>query len=72
MADGWQESRTSATPVAREDHVDELAHLVSAHPNTVDNRMRKPAGLTGYDPTRPDDATRLRMALLARDAEART
>ncbi|MFC7503150.1 PucR family transcriptional regulator [Nocardioides sp. CPCC 206347] len=48
------------------------ARLVSAHPNTVDNRMRKLAGLTGYDPTRPDDATRLRMALLARDAEARS
>lgn len=47
------------------------ARLVSAHPNTVDNRMRKVARLTGLDPTDPVDATRLRMGLLARLAENR-
>lgn len=47
------------------------ASRVGAHPNTVDNRMRKIAHLTGYDVARPEDATHLQMALLARDAEQR-
>lgn len=48
------------------------ASHVSVHPNTVDNRIRKIFRLAGLDPTQPDDATRLRMALLARDAEHRS
>lgn len=48
------------------------ARQVSSHPNTVDNRMRKLARLTGCDPMSSDGATRLRMALLAQDAEQRT
>lgn len=47
------------------------ARQVSVHPNTVDNRLRKLARLTGHDPTDPEVATLLRMALLARDAEVR-
>ena len=46
------------------------ARLLGIHHNTVDNRMRKLARLTHLDPVHPDDATRLRMALLAHDAQA--
>lgn len=47
------------------------ARAAGAHPNTVDNRIRRITALTGLDPTDPAVAARLRTALLAHDAATR-
>lgn len=41
---------------------------LGVHPNTVDNRLRRVAELTGLDPTDPTAVPTLRAALLARTA----
>lgn len=42
------------------------ARALRIHPNTVDNRLRKIAEITGLDPMRSDGAWRLRAAFVAR------
>lgn len=46
------------------------ARLLHIHPNTVDYRLRKIAGLTGLDATRAGDLPRIAAALAARDAHS--
>ena len=41
------------------------ARRLEVHANTVDNRLRKIASLTGLDPNRPRDMTRLEAAMAA-------
>ncbi|WP_183093992.1 PucR family transcriptional regulator [Nocardioides stalactiti] len=44
------------------------AVALGVHPNTVDNRLRRVAALTGLDPTAPADVPTLRAALVARSS----
>ncbi|GAA3383759.1 PucR family transcriptional regulator [Cryptosporangium minutisporangium] len=46
-------------------HRTRTARRLGVHPNTVDNRLRRIASLTGLDPTRPHDMTRLEAAMAA-------
>lgn len=48
------------------------AAALAVHPNTVDNRLRRVAELTGLDPTAPADVPTIRAALVARSAAIRT
>ncbi|MEU0312943.1 helix-turn-helix domain-containing protein [Nocardioides sp. NPDC006273] len=41
---------------------------LQVHPNTIDNRLRRIAQLTGLDPTRPDHLPTIQAALIARAA----
>lgn len=41
----------------------QTARALGVHPNTVDNRLRRVASITGLDPTRPDDLPAIRAAL---------
>lgn len=43
----------------------QTAAELQVHPNTVDNRLRKIAAITGLDPLRPDDLPAIRAALAA-------
>lgn len=48
------------------------ALALGVHPNTVDNRLRRVADLTGLDPTDPAAVPTVRAALMARAAAAAT
>ncbi|MFD6107934.1 PucR family transcriptional regulator, partial [Nocardia salmonicida] len=42
------------------------ARRLFIHPNTIDHRLKRIAGITGLDPARPDGQWGLRAALVAR------
>lgn len=45
------------------------AKVLAVHPNTVDNRLRRVAELTGLDPTDPVDVPTIRAAYVARSSQ---
>lgn len=47
------------------------ATALAVHANTVDNRLRRVADLTGLDPTDPADVPTIRAALVARSSQVR-
>lgn len=52
--------------VAENRHRSRSARRLQVHPNTIDNRLRRIAALTGLDPFRQQDMTRLQAAIAAR------
>ncbi|MER7605603.1 helix-turn-helix domain-containing protein [Nocardioides sp. NPDC127503] len=52
--------------VAENRHRSRSARRLQVHPNTIDNRLRRIAALTGLDPFRQEDMTRLQAAIAAR------
>ncbi len=52
--------------VAENRHRSRSARRLQVHPNTIDNRLRRIATLTGLDPFRQEDMTRLQAAIAAR------
>lgn len=59
-------SETLRTYLANDLNRRRTGTLLHVHPNTVDNRLRRIASLTGLDPTKPADLPTIQAALLSR------
>lgn len=58
---------TLSVHLANDQHRQRTASVLSLHTNTVDNRIKRIAHLTGLDPTLPSGLIKLRAAMIALD-----
>jgi sugar diacid utilization regulator len=65
LADDERLRETLEAFVAEDRHRQRTARNLGVHPNTVDNRLRRITTLTGLDPLRPQDLSRLVAGLAA-------
>lgn len=65
LADDERLRETLEAFVAEDRHRQRTARTLGVHPNTVDNRLRRITTLTGLDPLRPQDLSKLVAGLAA-------
>lgn len=65
LADDERLRETLEAFVAEDRHRQRTARSLGVHPNTVDNRLRRITTLTGLDPLRPQDLSKLVAGLAA-------